>query len=155
MGWIPASVRQWKVVVNYWARLSITNSSMINKRIALWANSRSDNSKNWFYFVRKHLDHYNLKQYCDMSVPIAKHAIVKHLKEAMLLEFKNDWFNQINAIHGPSGRGGNKLRTYCTFKHEYSVEKYCSMIIPKVHRSALCKFRSGVAPLRIETGRYE
>ena len=90
-----------------------------------------------------------------MSVPKAKHAIVKHLEEAMLLEFKNDWFNQINAIHGPSGRGGNKLRTYCTFKHEYSVEKYCSMIIPKVHRSALCKFRSGVAPLRIETGRYE
>ena len=29
------------------------------------------------------------------------------------------------------------------------------MIIPEVHRSALCKFRRGVAPLRIETGRYE
>ena len=27
--------------------------------------------------------------------------------------------------------------------------------MPKSHRSALCKFRCGVAPLRIETGRYE
>ena len=81
----PASFRQWKVVVNYFGRLTTTYSSMINKRIALWANSRSDNCKNWFYFVRKHLDHYNLRQYCDMSIHIAKHAIVKHIEEAMML----------------------------------------------------------------------
>ena len=27
--------------------------------------------------------------------------------------------------------------------------------MPKAHRSAFAKFRMGVAPLRIETGRYE
>ena len=54
-----------------------------------------------------------------------------------------------------SFRGGNKLRTYCTFKQDYGVEKYCKCIMPKNHRSALCKFRCGVAPLRIETGRHE
>ena len=58
-----------------------------------------------------------------------------------MLKFKNDWLNQINGVHGPSGTCGNKLRTYCTFKHEYGVAKYCNMIIPKCHRSALCKFR--------------
>ena len=29
------------------------------------------------------------------------------------------------------------------------------MFLPRKHRSALSKFRSGVAPLRLETGRYE
>ena len=29
------------------------------------------------------------------------------------------------------------------------------MILPRNHRSAFSKFRSGVAPIRLETGRYE
>ena len=29
------------------------------------------------------------------------------------------------------------------------------IVLPPLHRSALAKFRCGVAPLRIETGRYE
>ena len=29
------------------------------------------------------------------------------------------------------------------------------MILPLAHRSAFAKFRCGVAPLRLETGRYE
>ena len=37
----------------------------------------------------------------------------------------------------------------------YYVKKYCMLILPKNHRSALCKFRCGGAPLRLETGRYE
>ena len=40
---------------------------------------------------------------------------------------------------GPSGRGRNKLRLYKTFKQNYIAEN----------------FRCGVAPIRIETGRYE
>ena len=34
-------------------------------------------------------------------------------------------------------------------------KKICQMIMPQAHRSAFAKCRSGVAPLRIETGRYE
>lgn len=39
MSWTPAHIRQWKVVVNYWATLSTTNSSRLNKRIALLGES--------------------------------------------------------------------------------------------------------------------
>ena len=35
------------------------------------------------------------------------------------------------------------------------MEKYCSLIMSPKHTSALSKFRCGVAPIRIETGRYE
>ena len=81
--------------------------------------------------------------------------IVKHLELEMFEKYKNDWLVSINAPLGNSGRGGNKLRTYCTFKNQFEAEKYCKLILPKRHRSALCKFRCGVAPLRLETGRYE
>ena len=35
------------------------------------------------------------------------------------------------------------------------MEQYCKTIMPVSHRSAFAKFRCGVAPLRLETGRYE
>ena len=50
---------------------------------------------------------------------------------------------------------GNKLRTYRTFKTEYRTEGYINLKLPRLHRSAYAKFRCGVAPLWIETVRYE
>ena len=49
--------------------------------------------------------------------------------------------------------GNNKLRTYC--KNIFQTEFYVKNIMIRSHRSALAKFRSGVAPIRIETGRYQ
>jgi hypothetical protein len=47
----------------------------------------------------------------------------------------------------------HKLRTYSRFKHEFQTEM--CMTINITHRSAYAKFRCGLAPLCIETGRYE
>ena len=41
------------------------------------------------------------------------------------------------------------------FKENFEPEEYCKIALPFNHRSAFAKFRCGVAPLRIETGRYE
>ena len=35
------------------------------------------------------------------------------------------------------------------------MEEYCKILLPLKHRSAFAKFRCGVAPIKIETGRYE
>ena len=32
-------------------------------------------------------------------------------------------------VESVSGRGRNKLRTYTTFKEEFTVEQYCRMIV--------------------------
>ena len=53
--------------------------------------------------------------------------------------------------HARRGNGRNRLRTYILFKTTYTEEKYVNIIMQRNHR----KFRMGVAPLRIETGRYE
>ena len=52
--------------------------------------------------------------------------------------------------------GGNKLRTYKLYKNSYDTEDYVeNHIMSRTRRSALAKFRCGVAPLRLETGRCE
>ncbi len=66
-----------------------------------------------------------------------------------------EWVRCLNRVEGRTGVGRNKLRTYRLFKHDYIVEPYCTIILPLKHRSAFAKFRCGVAPLRLETGRYE
>ena len=63
---------------------------------------------------------------------------------------KNEWCINVNAL-----ADGKKLRTYKLLKNEFGTEKYVELFMPKKYRSALCKFRCGVAPIRIETGRYE
>ena len=78
-------------------------------------------------------------------------SVARFLMENIISE----WRQSINNPLGSSKRGLNKLRTYCCFKSDFKVEHYCTLIMPPSHRSALSKFRCGVAPLRIETGRFE
>jgi hypothetical protein len=49
----------------------------------------------------------------------------------------------------------SKLRTYRLFKNENGKENYLLKNIPGKYKSAYAKFRCGVAPSKIETGRYE
>ena len=66
-----------------------------------------------------------------------------------------EWHASIDRVTGIRNRGNNKLRVYRLFKTSFEAELYCKIILPYRHRSAFAKFRCGVAPLRIETGRYE
>ena len=40
-------------------------------------------------------------------------------------------------------------------KNDFHVEPYCLEILSRKHRGALAKFRSGTAPIKVETGRYK
>ena len=66
----------------------------------------------------------------------------------------SDWHGTIKRDTGRRGVGGNKLRTYRRLKDEYGVEQYVIKIKYVKERSALSKFRSGVAPVNLELGRY-
>ena len=77
------------------------------------------------------------------------------MKNTVFDDFKVKWRQDLERNNALRGTGGNKLRTYRLFKQSYRKEQYMSCIRPKLQRSAYAKFRCGVAPLRIETGRYE
>ena len=47
-----------------------------------------------------------------------------------------------------------KLRTYTKFKTHFGTEPYVDHNLSRTQRSTLAKFRTGILPLRIETGRW-
>ena len=47
-----------------------------------------------------------------------------------------------------------KLRTYKLFKNTYESEPYVTRYLSRSSRSIFSQFRTGILPLRIETGRY-
>ena len=96
----------------------------------------------------------NFGQYADITIP-SSNRFVNDFENILLENYVTNWTTRINSNVGPSDRGRNKLRLYKSFKHNYSVENYCKMILPSRHRAAFSKFRCGVAPIRIETGRFE
>jgi hypothetical protein len=76
------------------------------------------------------------------------------VENTLMIEYIEKWKDVVNKQH-PNGKaaGGNKLRRYSQFKTEYAVEHYAMHVLTSQHRSALAKFRCGVAPIRVD--RYE
>ena len=89
------------------------------------------------------------------NVIVAKDDVKQKIKQTIHDQYIINWYNGLERILSRSGLGGNKLRTYRTFKYVYGTETYISRILPRRHRSAYAKFRCGVALIRLETGRYE
>ena len=86
---------------------------------------------------------------------IDKKTFLDGIRECVELIYGDKWRAELDRENSKSKKGKNKLRTYRTFKHEFVSEPYVYMILPKSHRSAYAKFRSGTAPIKLETGRYE
>ena len=156
MGWTPTLIRQWKSVSNVWSRHSVLPNSRINKRIFMYAYQNGNNRcKNWPFRIKTHLNAINCSLFDTVEQPINKRKMIEQVTNSMKSIHVIKWAEIVNNDRGVSGRGGNKLRKYRLFKSRYETETYCKTIMSSTHRSAMAKFRTGVAPLRIETGRYE
>ncbi len=79
----------------------------------------------------------------------------KFVKEQMIKYYTAEWYSAINSPTGVSKTGGNKLRTYCTFKKEFGIENYLTTITNRKYRTFWTQFRISAHKLRIESGRYE
>ena len=62
---------------------------------------------------------------------------------------------EINRPHARRGEEGCKLRTYALFKKGCSLEPYLKWVDDQAKCRLMARFRMGVAPLRIEQGRYK
>lgn len=89
-----------------------------------------------------------MEHFCNTNLIIDKH-VIKNIENICFNRFKEQWYIDLMSNER------SKLRTYRLFKNEFGEENYLLKIIPGKYRSAYAKFRSGTAPLKIETGRYE
>ena len=153
MGWIPAEVRQWTCVVRLWCRLKNMDVNRLNHKVYKWAESMKTRTKNWVFRFQRHLELINCSHYLNNNYSTSH--ILSTCEKQYLNVFIDKWKAELSREGARRGNGQNKLRTYRTFKSTFETENYVKVIMPFAWRSAFAKFRTGVAPLRLETGRYE
>ena len=154
MGWLPQEVRQWNDVLRLWGRLKDMDAGRLNRKVYCWAETNRTRTKNWNDRLNKHLESINCAHFLDGSNHNLKH-VISTCEKLYFDVYKDKWENELNRERARRGNGHNKLRTYRTFKQNFETEPYVKFIMPLSWRSSLAKFRAGVAPLRLETGRYE
>ena len=98
---------------------------------------------------------YNLQENYQNLRPVQPRLICSLIVEKVYDDFVQKWHTDLNRTSARRGIGGTKLRTYRQMKTDFQVEPYCFQILSKIHRGALVKFRSGTAPIKVETGRYQ
>jgi len=155
MGWVQPLSRQWKSICLQWHRFANMDNVRTNYKIFYWCCQKSSSAcKNRCYLIRDmfmSLDLASVFNNCrTFSVKFITDAVINKLSSRHMY----DWQMTIDKEASSRGNGRNKLRFYHLFKRFYGKEHYCTINMPLSHRAAFAKFRCGVAPLKIETGRY-
>jgi hypothetical protein len=153
----------------YWSRVKnmdkdslaydsyITNVNMIEKGQECWLTSihKLLNHCNMTNLILNERININMSTSSENTAPAinkdkALAKIVKHkLNDTFDNHFQADMFNDTRNIEG-----GNKLRTYRTFKHKIHMEKYLTVINDKNLRKNISRLRISALNLHIETGRH-
>ena len=91
--------------------------------------------------------------YNDISRDVCKVEILRNVLPFITQRYIDQWTADLNRQNARAGTGWNKFRFYRTYKTDFNVETYYKTVFNRSHRGALTKFRSGTAPIAIETGR--
>ena len=119
-----------------------TNNERLTKKVFLHDYDQNSNNS-WSNDVENILDtvnlltHYENKSVCNIS----------KLESNVKILNQNVWYEHIHCLP--------KLQTYILFKSEYCTENYLKLYLSRSQRSLLAQLRTGILPLRIETGRYQ
>ena len=156
LGWKPPEHRHWVSVFRLWMRLKLMKTKRINHAIFSWSlNSTRAGIKNWGFRVKKFLHCLNMEEIFNFDPNANFKATLKLLDISLHDYYSSQWLKNINSKLSKHGKGNNKLRTYSQIKHVYATTHYVKTVKEKQCRSALAKFRCGVAPLELERGRYK
>ena len=141
MGWFPSRYRRFLNMARFWNRLIKLKDTRLVKRIFIW--DMDQGHSNWSSEIENVFDIGNMNDIYDTK----SFCILKQLEINLLAEYQAKWSNQCTSMP--------KLRTYITFKTVYCTENYVKMYLTRQQRSILAQIRSGILPLRIETGRFQ
>ena len=149
LGRFPLKINLYMSVIKYWCRLNSLPGDHILKQ-ALQENI--DINSPWANFILCNLGSYNHMNVFN-SLRVTSYAqLNKKLKRKLSSEYLNTWRENMSNDTRKNG-GGNKLRTYRTFKTAFYFEKYLHDLSNFTLRRTLSKFRLSDHSLNIELGR--
>ena len=148
MGWFLPIHKQWMSISRFRCRLSQMSEDRLPSKVFKWALAQNIR-KTWPTKVRKQFETLGLHRLNDVNDVVAFPEIGQDLSDELLNDCNLKWQATLDR------ETSNKLRTYRLLKTEFISEPYLEMPISRKERKALAKVRCGVAPLRLETGRWE
>ncbi len=111
------------------------------------------NKESWVGCIKELLKYLKLDFIFEKPDNFKTSFIIRKVEVTLYSKFFNIWKNNISNDKGKTEKGGNKLRTYNTFKSNFTFEPYL-MCGNRDQRRILTKFRISDHPLEIERGRY-
>jgi len=155
-GMYPPIVGQWVSITRQWCRIVNMNPNRLNNIIFKWAYRNADiKCRTWLWKTIQFFKINRLECLITSTGRLDKNHSLKLVSNVATSNFKTKWKKVISAEKSSRGSGGNKLRTYNLIKKEFETESYVMNVLGRKHRRAFSLFRSGSAPIRLETGRYE
>ena len=136
-GTYPQWLRNIYRAITYYVRIHTTAPCLVVDALELLKNT---SGRNWNRSICEILRKYEPRQTTTPSQI--------NLQEAFITKWTDDLCNDIRV------GGGNKLRTYRTFKTVFAWEHYLSAVTNRSHLIALARFRTSCHGLQIEVGRY-
>ena len=139
LGWTPSRIRRQVSMIRFWNKVIAMPDYRLTKQVFIW--DRSFKRQNWNANVKK--------LFIEMGC-VEKYENVVHMQPslawALLYDnFCKKWSDTVNL--------SAKLRTFKIFKKVPRTESY--VLLPNRElRSVIARFRTGVLPLEIETGRW-
>ena len=128
-------------MIRFWNRLINMRDSRLTKQVFL--ADFNQNSNNWCSEIEQIFDSVNC-----LSIFQERHTCdLLSFESKLKFNLQNEWHNEINKKP--------ELRTYVHFKNIFKTDNYVSAYMLRPHRSLLAQLRSGILPLRLETGRFQ
>jgi hypothetical protein len=152
IGWTPTIVRHRIGLTRMWNRLCHLDSNRLTRRIFQW---HLDRGLTWGSKVKAMFRELKRPFLCEIHnvILVGKQSVKKMILELSWENYKCSWTDKLNTNIARTGQGGNKLRTYRTFKKEICKEPYVYGFLNEHYRRCFAQFRMGIAPIKIETGR--
>ena len=136
----PLSLKGFRLMANYWQRLSNLPENTLAKKALL---ENIDLQTNWIKTLEKVLNWYSLSEHIDNSSGFKKASF-----ENSKSKFVQIWKSTISNPDMP------KFQFYDLIKNEFTFDKY--LTLPKFSdRQIITKFRCSNHHLEIERGRYK
>ena len=126
-------------MIRFWYRLILMDNNRLTKKVFLWDTNL--NGPNWSSEIKHVLYDFNLENHYDSRI-----QCIPELRIKLQDQFESYWLNEFNSKP--------KLRIYVKYKKSFCTEPYVKYDLPRFQMSLLAQLRSGILPLRIETGRF-
>ena len=133
MGWMLPEHRQWICVIRQFCRMISMDGTLLSKIIFTWSLTQYGSTcRTLPYRVRKFLIRIDMEHVLQ-AYEVNTRSILSNINSNFVPLLHQEWKVKLLSSTAVANErcGGNKLRTYKTFKHDFLTEPYVGIITQK------------------------